>query len=131
MSYESTAEPIKLGCLFDFRLPPSFPKEMREDFILPFELVFKDALTQRLIDRPVTIIYREVEGLPKGSIKAVIDGYAELVDEGCLLVFGPHISDNAVPTREAIEQRFRVPAISVSGAEDWLGEWTSACHKAR
>jgi ABC-type branched-subunit amino acid transport system substrate-binding protein len=124
MSYESTAEPIKLGYLFDFRLPPSYPKEMREDLIVPFELVFQDALKQRLIDRPVTIIYREVEGLPKGSIKAVIDGYAELVDEGCLLVYGPHISDNAVPTRDAIEQRFHVPAISVSGAEDWLGEWT-------
>ncbi len=124
MSYESSAEPIKLGCLFDFRLPPSYPQAMRDDFTLPFELVFQDGLKQRVIDRPVELIYREVEGLPKGSIKAVIDGYAELVDEGCLAVFGPHISDNAVPLREAIEQRFRVPAINVSGAEDWLGEWT-------
>ena len=39
--------------------------------------------------------------------------YGELVDEGCLAVFGPAITDNAVPTREAIEQRFQVPAISV------------------
>jgi len=29
-----------------------------------------------------------------------------------------------VPTREAIEQRFHVPALSVTGSEDWLGEWT-------
>jgi hypothetical protein len=29
-----------------------------------------------------------------------------------------------VPVREAIEQRFRVPAISVTGSEEWLGEWT-------
>jgi len=28
------------------------------------------------------MIYREVEGLPKGSVKAVIDAYGELVDEG-------------------------------------------------
>jgi len=35
------------------------------------------------------MIYREVEGLPKGSVKAVIDAYGELVDEGCLVVFGP------------------------------------------
>ena len=47
-------------------------------------------------------MFREVEGLPKGSIKAVIDAFAELVDEGCLAVFGPAITDNAVPTREAI-----------------------------
>ena len=72
------------------------------------------------------IVYREVEGLPKGTVKAVIDAYGELVDEGCLVVFGPSITDNCVPTREAIEQRFRVPAISVTGTDDWLGEWTFA-----
>jgi ABC-type branched-subunit amino acid transport system substrate-binding protein len=55
----------------------------------------------------------------------VIDAYdGELVHEGCLAVFGPAITDNCVPTREAIEQRFQVPAISVTGTEDWLGEWT-------
>ncbi len=77
-----------------------------------------------MIDRPIEITYREVEGLPKGSVKAVIDAYGELVDEGCLAVFGPHISDNCIPTREAIEERFKVPALSVSGSDDWLGEWT-------
>ena len=81
-------------------------------------------MEQGLIDRPIEIIYREVEGLPKGSVKAVIDAYGELVDEGCLAVFGPHITDNCVPTREAIEERFKVPAISVTGTDDWLGEWT-------
>jgi ABC-type branched-subunit amino acid transport system substrate-binding protein len=124
MSYESKAEPIKLGYLFDFRLPEYFPKEMREDLTQTFRLVFDDGLKRKTIDRPIEIVFREVEGLPKGTVKAVIDAYAELVDEGCLAIFGPSISDNAVPTREAIEQRFRVPAVSVTGSEDWLGEWT-------
>jgi hypothetical protein len=124
MSYESTAEPIKLGYLFDFRLPPYYPKEMRDDLTQTFELVFSEGLRQKIIDRPVQIVFREVEGLPKGTVKAVIDAYGELVDEGCLVIFGPSITDNAVPTREAIEQRFHVPAVSVTGSEDWLGEWT-------
>ena len=124
MSYESTAEPIKLGYLFDFKLPDGYPEEARQDLVLPFELVFTKGLEQRMIDRPVKIVFREVEGLPKGTIKAVIDAYGELVDEGCLVVFGPAISDNCVPTREAIEDRFHVPAISVTGSEEWLGEWT-------
>src|SRR5262245_41177211 len=81
-------------------------------------------MKEGLIDRPVEIVFREVEGLPRGTVKAVIDAYGELVDEGCLAVFGPAITDNCVPTREAIEQRFQVPAISVTGTEDWLGEWT-------
>ena len=124
MSYESTAEPIKLGYLMDFRLPDAYPQEGRDDLVFPFELVFRTALEQGVIDRPVEIVFREVEGLPKGTIKAVIDAYGELVDEGCLAVFGPHITDNCVPTREAIEERFKVPSISVTGTDDWLGEWT-------
>ena len=124
MAYESSAEPIKLGYLFDFVLPDGYPAEMRADLTNAFELVFEDGLANGVIDRPVEIIFREVEGLPKGSVKAVIDAYGELVDEGCLAVFGPAITDNCVPTREAIEERFKVPAISVTGTEEWLGEWT-------
>lgn len=126
MSFESSAQPIKLGYLFDFKLPDSFPKEMREDLTGTFELVFRQGRERGMIDRAIEIVFREVEGLPKGSVKAVIDAYGELVDEGCLAVFGPAITDNAVPMREAIEARFHVPAISVSGADDWLGEWTFA-----
>lgn len=124
MSYESTAEPIKLGYLFDFRLPESYPTEKRDDLTRPFEMVFADGLKRGIIDRPVEIVFREAEGLPKGSAKAVIDAFGELVDEGCLAVFGPAITDNCVPTREAIESRFHVPALSMTGTDDWLGEWT-------
>jgi branched-chain amino acid transport system substrate-binding protein len=124
VAYESNAEPVRLGYLFDFRLPSGYPQEMRDDLTQVFQLVFSEGLRQGIIDRPVEIVFREVEGLPKGTVKAVIDAYGELVDEGCLAIFGPSITDNCVPTREAIEQRFRVPAISVTGSEEWLGEWT-------
>ena len=73
MSYESTAEPIKLGYLFDVRLPEYYPREMRADMTQTFELVFNEGLKQKLIDRRVEIVFREVEGLPKGTVKAVID----------------------------------------------------------
>lgn len=126
MSYESHAEPIRLGYLCDFLLPPGYPEDRRQDLTGSFDLVFRQGLERGVIDRPVEILFREVEGLPKGSVKAVIDAYAELVDAGCLVVFGPAISDNAVPVREAIEERFKVPAISVAGADEWLGEWTFA-----
>jgi hypothetical protein len=124
MAYESDAEPVKVGCLFDFKLPPSYPQEMRDDFRISLETVFEEGWKRGVIDRPVEIVIREVEGLPKGSVKAVIDGYGELVEEGCVAVFGPFITDNCVDTKEAIETRFRVPSISVTGTDDWLGEWT-------
>ena len=89
MSYESTAEPVKIGYIMDFILPDEYPQDMRKDLTDPFDLVFNEARERGVIDRPLEIIYREVEGLPKGSVKAVIDAYGELVDEGCLAVFGP------------------------------------------
>lgn len=124
MAYESDAQPIKMGYLMDFVLPDGFPEERRADLTDTFEFVFEEGFEQGIIDRPVEIIYKEVEGLPKGTVKAVIDAYQELVDDGCLLVFGPSITDNCEPTRAVIEERFKVPAISVTGSEQWLGEWT-------
>ena len=35
MSYESTAEPIKIGYLMDFKLPDLYPQEMKEDLPIP------------------------------------------------------------------------------------------------
>src|ERR1700759_4036712 len=110
----------------DFRLPGGFPETYFEDLTQPFDLVFKQGVEQGLIDRPIEILYREVEGLPKGSVKAVIDAYGELCDEGCLAVFGPSIADNVIPTAEAIEERFKVPCISVTGSDVALGEWLFA-----
>lgn len=124
MAYESDAQPIKMGYLMDFVLPDGFPADRRADLTDTFDFVFAEGLAQGVLDRPVEIIYREVEGLPKGSVKAVIDAYGELVDEGCLVIFGPSITDNCEPTKAAIEERFKVPAISVTGSEAWLGEWT-------
>ena len=124
MSYESRAEPIKLGILMDWVVPEDHPQERLDDFFLPFDLVFADGLDQGVIDRPIRTVTRQGWGLPKGSVKAVIDSFAELVEEGCVAVFGPGISDNCIPVREAIEERFHVPAMSMCGSDDWLGEWT-------
>jgi branched-chain amino acid transport system substrate-binding protein len=124
VSFESAAEPIKIGILMDWTVPKDHPPERMDDFLLPFELVFRQGLERGLIDRPIEVVKRAGWGLPKGSVKGVIDAYGELVDEGCLAVFGPHISENCIPVREEIERTFRVPALAVSGSDDWLGEWT-------
>ena len=81
MSYEGTAEPIKIGYLMDFLLSDDYPHDRRDDLTIPFDMVFGDALDRGQIDRPIEVVYREVEGLPKGTVKAVIDAYEELVDE--------------------------------------------------
>ncbi|CUU56655.1 ABC-type branched-chain amino acid transport system, substrate-binding protein [Parafrankia irregularis] len=120
------AEPIRIGWLLDTRFPEVMELDTRSDLREPFELVFNDAYEQGVLDRPVQVIFKEVDGLPRGSVRAVIDAYGELCDEGCLAVFGPHVSENILPVKEAIEERFRVPSIGLYGSDEGLGEWTFA-----
>jgi branched-chain amino acid transport system substrate-binding protein len=124
MGIATQVTPIRIGVLIDFVLPPPSAWDIRSDFLDATRLTFDDATAAGRLDRPVELVIREVEGLPRGTVKAVIDAYGELVDEGCLAVFGPMISESAVPLREAIEERFKVPAISWCGADEWHGEWT-------
>jgi branched-chain amino acid transport system substrate-binding protein len=115
------ADPIKIGFLIDYI---SGDRTDWTSFAEPMDLVFRDGHAAGVIDRPVEIVYRAAPGLPNGSVKAAIDGFGDLVDEGCLAIIGPHISENAVVIRKEVERRFRVPAISVCGSEQWLGKWT-------
>lgn len=124
MGIATQVAPIKIGVLIDFVLPEPNHWDVRSDFLDAARITFDDATATGRLDRPVELVIREVEGLPRGTVKAVIDAYGELSDEGCLGVFGPMISESAVPLREAIEERFRVPAISWCGADEWHGEWT-------
>jgi branched-chain amino acid transport system substrate-binding protein len=126
MSEYRGAEPIKLGILVDVIPPGGLPPGPRNDFLQVFEFVIDEGLEQGLVDRQVEVLYREAAGLPRGTVKAVIDVYAELVDAGCLAVFGPMVTENAIPLRKEIERRFRVPALSLCGADEWLGKWTFA-----
>jgi ABC-type branched-subunit amino acid transport system substrate-binding protein len=118
--------PIRIGVLMDFLLPPPSHWDALRDIVDTMELTFRDAHSEGVLDRPVEVIVRECDGLPRGTAKASIDGYRELVDEGCLAVFGPMVSDSAIPLREAIEREFRVPCLGWVGSDDWLGEWTFA-----
>ncbi|OJZ76096.1 amino acid ABC transporter substrate-binding protein [Mycobacterium paraffinicum] len=116
-------EPIKIGFLTDY-IAGSAAIDDKTIYTQPMELVFGKGFESGVIHRPIELVSRTVQGLPRGNVRAVIDAFGELVDEGCLAVIGPGISDNAIPLRPEIERRFRVPAISVCGSEEWLGKWT-------
>ena len=123
MSYESSVEPIKVGYLSDMTMAQGYRMQTAFDAV---NLVFKEGHQRGMIDRPVELIYREVEGLPKGNVKVVVDAFGQLVDAGCLVVIGPGISENALPLKQAIEEKHRVPAITMCAIEEWMGEWTFA-----
>jgi ABC-type branched-subunit amino acid transport system substrate-binding protein len=79
-----------------------------------------------VLDRPIELVVRAVHGLPSGSFRAVRDAFFELVDEDCLVIFGPDVSENAEPLREYVERLAQVPIISMAGTESMLGEWVFA-----
>jgi ABC-type branched-subunit amino acid transport system substrate-binding protein len=124
VSDAAARQPIKVGVLFDFEFPPA-PDEwnFERDFFDSIQLVFDDAHDERVLDRPIEVVFRSGDGLPRGSVKAAIDATRELVDEGCLVIIGPMVSENAIPIREYLERDGRTPAISWCGSDDWLGEW--------
>ena len=107
MSYESTAEPIKVGYLMDFKLPPGFPQEMLDDFTRCFDIVFEEAFEQGLMDRPVQMIYREVEGLPKGAVKAAQSALVQLHAETREFVL--HLDTDVI-----VQEEF--PSVNVPGS---------------
>jgi hypothetical protein len=118
---------IKVGVLFDFVFPPPSSWDVHSDFTDALHLTFDEAMEHGQLDRPVTVIERAVEGLPRGAVQAVIDAYQELVDEGCLMIIGPMISENMVALREYIDRvGHGIPCLGWGGTEDWLGEWTFA-----
>jgi ABC-type branched-subunit amino acid transport system substrate-binding protein len=124
----TSVKPARVGLLFDYI---GEEKEetpgLNRDAMDTLTLVADDFLARGLLDRPVEFVLRHVEGLPRGSFRAVRDAYYELVEEeDCLVVFGPWISENAAPLREYVEELAQVACISMGGTESLLGEWMFA-----
>lgn len=120
-AYGSVA-PLKVGLLNDY--PTRSGTD--DDTLDTLRLVFDEAVAAGVVDRPIEVVRRDVIGLPNGTYHAVERGYDELVAEGCLAIFGPYVSDNAVPLTAHAHRVAKVPNIILSGSEGALGEWTFA-----
>lgn len=116
----SDVTPARIGLLMDY-LDESGGYDVN---ILPsLQLVADDLRERGILERPVEFVVRAVQGLPKGSFRAVRDAFHELVDENCLVIFGPWVSENGVALRQDVEALAEVPCITMAGTETMLGEW--------
>ena len=120
-AYGSVA-PLKVGLLNDY--PTRAGTD--DDTLDTLRLVFEEAVAAGVVDRPIEVVERHVVGLPNGTYQAVEQGYDELVAQGCLVIFGPYVSDNAVPLAAHADRVAKVPNIILSGSEGALTEWTFA-----
>ncbi len=116
--------PARIGFLVDTARDPEHP--YTPDMLPIFEMVAEEYAAQGLLERPVEFVVRAVEGLPRGTFRAVRDAFYELVEEDCLAIFGPYVSENTVPLREHVERTAQVPILSMAGTESMLGEWVFA-----
>ena len=84
-------EPVKIGILIDMDL-----NQLLADWIDPTILAIEDALNEGVWARsPVQLVIADARGLPRENYRKVIDGYRWLVEQGCVVVLGPMISDNS------------------------------------
>jgi len=110
-------EPVKIGILIDMDLG-----QLLADVLDPIILAIEDALNEGSYDRPVEIVTVDARGLPRENYLKVRKGYQKLVDEGCVVVIGPFISDNSVSLRETVNST-GVACLGWTGTTRFFGEY--------
>lgn len=110
-------EPVKIGVLIDMEIG-----QLLADWIDSTILAVEDSLNEGIYDRPIEIFTVDARGLPWENYRKVRQGYQRLVDQGCVVVLGPMISDNSVNLRDTINAT-GVPCLGWTGAVRFYGEY--------
>jgi len=111
-------EPVKIGVLVDMDLG-----QLLADWIDPTILAIEDALNEGVYSRgPIQLVIADARGLPRENYRKVLDGYRWLVDQGCVAVLGPLISDNSLVLQD-LANELRVPCIGWTGAHRFASDY--------
>ena len=84
-------EPVKIGILIDIDTG-----QLIYDWVNATILAIEDALNEGVYDRPVELITVDARSLPRENYLKARKGYLQLVEQGCVVILGPEVSDNAV-----------------------------------
>jgi branched-chain amino acid transport system substrate-binding protein len=102
--------PVRIGYLVDIDTG-----SLLGDCLDAVVLAIEDALSAGDTFRPIEVIPKIARGLPREAAAHTVRGYEELVEQGCLVVIGPYITDNGLALLPATE-RHHVPLISHNGS---------------
>lgn len=87
------------------------------------EMAFAEAYENGVVDRPIEIVLREVEGPPEGDAADVVAAYHDLVNnEKVLAVVGPFITDMCMIMRDVVEAA-KVPTVSYTATSLFNGDF--------
>jgi ABC-type branched-subunit amino acid transport system substrate-binding protein len=111
-------EPVKIGVLVDMDLG-----QLLADWIDPTILAIEDALNEGVYGRgPIQLVIADARGLPRENYRKVRDGYRWLVEQGCVVVLGPMISDNSLVLQD-LANELKVPCVGWTGAHKFASEY--------
>jgi branched-chain amino acid transport system substrate-binding protein len=115
----SQREPFRVGYIQDWGIGVAAV----DDMIEAAKMAFDDAHRNGIIDRPVEVVVREVDGMPLRQFNVMREVYQDLVHaEGCIGVIGPHFTDQVTSLAPIIE-RERVPTLTMCSAADVADEY--------
>jgi len=117
----NTVQAARIGLLFDYLDEDG---GYDENILPALQLVVDDFVERGVVERPVELVVRAVQGLPNGSFRAVRDAFFDLVAQDVLVIFGAWVSENAVALRRYVEELGQVPIITMGASENILGEWS-------
>jgi ABC-type branched-subunit amino acid transport system substrate-binding protein len=113
------APSVKVGICLDFPI-----EDVKQPFLDATRLAFDEATASGTIDRPVRLIIKDVEGLPRGDAHDVVLAWQDLADAGCVGIIGPLISDNSLAVKEHMANASRkVPTLTWSGTDRQYDEY--------
>ncbi len=111
-------EPVRIGILVDMELG-----QLLADWIDPTILAIEDAMNEGVYQRgPIELVTVDARGLPRENYLKTRKGYLKLVEEGCVVVLGPMISDNSVNIRDLVNET-GVACIGWTGSVRFDGEY--------
>jgi branched-chain amino acid transport system substrate-binding protein len=109
---------VKIGILIDMDL-----NQLLADWIDPTILAIEDALNEGVWARsPVQLVVADARGLPRENYRKVVAGYRWLVEQGCVVVLGPMISDNCLVVQDTANE-LGVACIGWTGAHKYASEY--------
>ena len=98
--------------------------QLLADWIDPTILAIEDALNEGVYGRgPIELVTADARGLPRENYRKVRDGYRWLVEQGCVVVLGPMISDNSLDAAATSSTRPASPCIGWTGAHRFVGDY--------
>ncbi|MET0380071.1 MAG: ABC transporter substrate-binding protein [Spongiibacteraceae bacterium] len=87
------------------------------------QMAFDEAYENGIVDRPIEMVIRELNGVPFGQMDVVVNAVRDLVEnEKCIGLIGPLLSDSAIACNKMIDT-YKIPSICYTASINCASEY--------